>query len=269
MEQGLLIKGRALALTECQRIINDIVQMVTRVRSLGPEFGLQNLDYEMDQMIRSCRKLPPRPEEGDPYLGIFPVLHPLQGNKVDPNMVIRVLKVVPPSMRGSAAVAVPLLIEACSLYDVTILSQIAYILATAEHESNFKPQIERKADPVKNSKLRATQEKYWPSGFFGRGYVQITWRDNYEKMGTILDLPLVDNPDLALVPFNAARILVLGMRDGIFTGKMIKHYCHRKGYNFVGARRVINGSDRAADIALIASRYLSALEDLDRGGLSP
>lgn len=42
--------------------------------------------------------------------------------------------------------------------------------------------------------------------FRGRGLIQITGRDNYGRYGTLLDLDLIGNPDLAAQPGPAARI---------------------------------------------------------------
>ena len=41
----------------------------------------------------------------------------------------------------------------------------------------------------------------------GRGFVQLTGRDNYEKYGKMLDIPLADNPDSACAPEVAACLL--------------------------------------------------------------
>ncbi len=41
----------------------------------------------------------------------------------------------------------------------------------------------------------------------GRGYVQLTGRDNYKKYGEVLDIPLTDNPDSACAPEIAACLL--------------------------------------------------------------
>lgn len=40
----------------------------------------------------------------------------------------------------------------------------------------------------------------------GRGYMQITGRDGYEKVGAVADLNLVENPDLATPPQNALLV---------------------------------------------------------------
>lgn len=87
--------------------------------------------------------------------------------------------------------------------------------------------------------------------FRGRGFVQITGRDNYQKFSDKLSLPtLVINPDLALDFETAYEIAVVGMSEGLFTGKALKNY-FRTGPDPVGARWIINGQDAAEKIAEI------------------
>lgn len=122
-------------------------------------------------------------------------------------------------------------------------SKLAYILATAWHESRLKPIKEFRAAP--NTSLYSTQNNYWNTGFYGRGFVQLTWLANYQKMSNFLGVDLVNNPDLALNPKYAAQILVYGMYNGSFTGKKLSNYING-GYNdFYNARRIVNGLDRA------------------------
>ena len=81
-------------------------------------------------------------------------------------------------------------------------NQLAYILATAVGESRVTPIKEYRASP--GTALYNIQNKYWGSGYYGRGYVQLTWDYNYKKFGEILNIPLLKNPDLALDPTYAA-----------------------------------------------------------------
>lgn len=100
---------------------------------------------------------------------------------------------------------------------VTDHRQIAYILATAQHET-------RNFDAPEEDYGRAQARKLNYSGgeeYFGRGYIHLTHDHNYEKMDRKLGLGgmLAANPRLAADPDIAARILVVGMRDGSFTGE--------------------------------------------------
>lgn len=85
--------------------------------------------------------------------------------------------------------------------------QIAAAATVAVETGAFKPIQERRASASRQPALWATQERYWPSGFYGRGFIQLTWRGNYLDAGEALGIDLVGHPDLALEPVAAARIL--------------------------------------------------------------
>ncbi len=82
--------------------------------------------------------------------------------------------------------------------------------------------------------------------YYGRGYVQLTWRTNYEKFGTLLGIDLLNHPELALEPATAYKIMSTGMEQGLFTGKKLSDYDGTNGaFDYYNARRIINGLDRA------------------------
>src|SRR5436190_2323517 len=56
--------------------------------------------------------------------------------------------------------------------------------------------------------------------YYGRGYVQLTWQTNYQKIGEAIGQgnALVSQPELALSPPIAYHVISYGMRKGIFTG---------------------------------------------------
>lgn len=93
----------------------------------------------------------------------------------------------------------------------------------------------------------------------GRGDVQLTWEGNYEKLGNLLGLDLVNHPELALDPKVAADILFIGMADGLFTGVGLSRYFAAGVEDPVNARRIINGTDHANDIAAIYWNFKAAL----------
>lgn len=99
--------------------------------------------------------------------------------------------------------------------------------------------------------------------FHGRGYVMLTGRGLYTKAQAETGLPLVAQPDLALDPANAAQIMRGGMDGGWFTGKKFANYLPNVGPatfdQLTQARRIINGQDRATDIAGYAIQFQTAL----------
>jgi len=155
--------------------------------------------------------------------------------------------------------AVILLAHESQMNNVTDLNQFAYILATCYHECRFKsiPEIRAK----RGTKVWQMQEKYWYTGYYGRGFSQLTWRANYEKFEKRTALPLVANPDLVLKPEVGAEILVDGMVNGLFSGVKLSRYIQPgKPPDFLRARRVVNGNfqaDKVRNAALIFVRLLS------------
>ena len=143
----------------------------------------------------------------------------------------------------------------------------AYLLATAKHETadTMQPITEYggrkyfdKYDTGKLAKALGNTPEADGDGYRyrGRGYVQITGRANYSKAGDWLKLDLINNPDLALQPTIAAQILVRGCINGWFTGKKLSDYLPG---DYVNARRVVNGTDKADLIAGYARGFEAAL----------
>lgn len=93
----------------------------------------------------------------------------------------------------------------------------------------------------------------------GRGYVQLTGLDNYRRAGLKLNVPLVTNPDLALDPKVAGEIMIYGMMLGWFTGKKLNDYINTSKKDYINARRIINGRDKAVTIATYAEVFEYAL----------
>lgn len=142
----------------------------------------------------------------------------------------------------------------------------AYILATAWHETAFtmQPITERggksyfnKYDPeFKPAKARELGNTIRGDGykFRGRGYVQITGRSNYVRAGLHCGVDMTANPDLALRPDYAAKIIVKGMTEGWFTTRELADYD-----NYQDMRRIVNGTDKAKEIAAYAVKFEKAL----------
>ncbi|MDX1371595.1 MAG: hypothetical protein R3321_03955 [Nitrososphaeraceae archaeon] len=88
-----------------------------------------------------------------------------------------------------------------------------------------------------------------------RGFAHITWKDNYQKFEDIMGLPLVKHPNMVLDPDIAAFILVYGSMNGTFSGVSLPEYVAVRKRDYYNARRVINGLDKAQQIADIAEAW--------------
>ena len=133
--------------------------------------------------------------------------------------------------------------------------KLAYMLATTYHECAFRmvPITEYGSQSYLQSK------DYYP--YIGRGFVQLTWEDNYRKGGELVNEDLLSFPDMALQPDIAAIIMFDGMEDGWFTGVSLSDYFNNTVDDPYNARRVINGTDRAEEIAFYHQDFLQAITD--------
>lgn len=148
----------------------------------------------------------------------------------------------------------------CTKQGIGLKPQIAYVLATVDHETAHTFQPVREAyylgEPDAAEAYRR-KLRYYP--YYGRGYVQLTWQNNYATYGKLLGLNLVAKPDLALDPRTALFVLVHGFRTGAFTGRKLSDYVNNQGTDFINARRCINGTDAAQAIAASAQSFLTQL----------
>jgi putative chitinase len=107
----------------------------------------------------------------------------------------------------------------------------------------------------------------WHKVYDGRGDVQLTWQKNYahattelRRLGVIGDsIDLEREPALAMRPDIAAAILIHGMTEGWFTGHKFADYFNDHNTDWVRARKIINGLDKADTIANYARQFHGAL----------
>jgi putative chitinase len=160
--------------------------------------------------------------------------------------------------------------------DLTDTRHASYMLATVAWETarTFEPIDERGGDAYFNKRYGPQTRVGKRLGnmvagdgarYHGRGYVQLTGRANYERAGRQLDADLVGRPELAKDPGAAYRIMSEGMRAGWFTGKKLTDYIAGAKVDYRNARRIINGLDRADEIAELARDFEAAL----RAGYEP
>ncbi len=147
------------------------------------------------------------------------------------------------------------------------LRWLAYELATAWHET---AQTMQPIEEYGHGRSRAygTPAGPWHQVYDGRGDVQLTWETNYrhatqrlQQLGVLgADQDLEKQPELAMVPSVAGAVMMIGMREGWFTGKKLGDFLNNDQTDWVSARRIINGLDRAMLVASYAKEFYSALQ---------
>ena len=160
--------------------------------------------------------------------------------------------------------------------DVGDLRWGAYMLATVKHEcaDTWQPieefgkgQGEPYGDPVT---VTGGDGKTYVNTYYGRGYVQLTWQTNYQKMSQDLNLgdQLLIHPERALDPPISYYVMSFGMRSGSFTGVGLGDFINGSQSDYVNARQIVNGLDMADVIANYASTLESVLRQ-SSGGEGP
>lgn len=151
--------------------------------------------------------------------------------------------------------------------------ELAYLFATCYHETahTFLPIEEYGKGKGKKYGKAVNGKKY-----YGRGYVQLTWDFNYERATkelvkqcpTIVQsvqartgqrFDLLQYPEQAMETDVACAVLVLGSQQGWFTGKKLSDYINNNQCDYINARRIINGTDRAKLIATAAQAFKEIL----------
>lgn len=145
-------------------------------------------------------------------------------------------------------------------------AQKAYLLATCRHETagTFKPIQERGSDSYLSKYWTNTKLRKWLGNILdsdavkykGRGFVQITGRGHYKTASLAVGVDLITKPELACDWEIAYKIMIHFTTTGKFTGVKLSNYINAKETDFFNARRVINGTDKAALIEGYAKEYL-------------
>lgn len=170
---------------------------------------------------------------------------------------------------------ISLILEACRSYGITDRSHIAYVLASAHHESNMGKTMSENCggnhcDRYEKQPLKSQLgNKHKGDGrwFRGRGYVQLTGRKNYERYSLILGVDMggdgtgdIKYPRRALKPENAAKIVAHGMKHGTYNEvHKLADFGRDGSYDFKGARKIINKQLEVAKVESIAKKYRKAM----------
>lgn len=157
--------------------------------------------------------------------------------------------------------------------------QGAYILATTWHETattmlpiaeygkgkgrpygTWQRNIKGELYAYKNGNRNTVYlQSEYPHLYYGRGYVQLTWIFNYQLASEKLGHDFLNNPDDVMKPEYAIKVMLEGMKQGWFTGRRLSDYIHQSKKDYVNARRIINGTDKANLIAGYADTFEKAL----------
>lgn len=140
------------------------------------------------------------------------------------------------------------------------LQQFAYILATVYHETAFTMQPIKEMGGTKYLKAKP----YWP--YYGRGYVQLTWEQNYKKASEKLGYDFINKPNDVMLPRHAVKILFDGMEQGWFTNVKLSQKIdnvddpdEEEIKEYKSARTIVNGTDRDLQIAQYAIHFERSL----------
>lgn len=152
------------------------------------------------------------------------------------------------------------------------LRQLAYIFATPFGEVGEAMQPVREGFKATDAQARAyVKRRGYPYAkvvngnvYYGRGLVQLTWDRNYKTMGELVGLDLYNKPDLALDPEYSVAIMFTGMLRGTFTKKKLDDFFSGAKADWTGARKIINGMDRAGEFAGYAKQFFADLSEASK-----
>lgn len=197
-----------------------------------------NMTSFLDQAKRSIVK-PVQASEGN-----------VANNWVD-QITDAALSAVPEASKEGAKQNIPYIINALDEQGILTPNNLAYALATVQHETagTFKP-----IEEYGGRQQAITRGYGGGANYFGRGYIQLTHDYNYKDIGKKIGLgdELYKNPELALKPEIASKILASFMKDRGVTK-------YSDSGDFYNARRPVNGLDKADKIAGIAKSYASVI----------
>lgn len=176
------------------------------------------------------------------------------------------------------------LLSAWEKYGTGDRRHLAYVLATSFHETGRRMEPVREGFASTDAGARAAVQRLYAAGrirrnyalpaangnsYYGRGDVQLTHPENYrgplrDRVLEMFGVDIYAEPDACLRSDVSAFILIEGMTRGLtgrgdYTGKALEDYIGPRGVNFVAARRVVNGTDKAREIAAYAVAFDDAL----------
>ncbi|WP_197434244.1 glycoside hydrolase family 19 protein [Agrobacterium vitis] len=169
------------------------------------------------------------------------------------------------------------ILDAWQASTMTDLRWLAYMLATAFHETAQTMQPVRETRAASDKQAIAILDRSWAKGtmpwvksaywrigadgksWLGRGYVQLTHKSNYTTLGNAIGVDLVANPVLAMREDIALKVMFTGMSEGLFTRVKLDDFFQGNKTDWVNARRIINGTESAGVVAAYGKAFHTAL----------
>lgn len=151
------------------------------------------------------------------------------------------------------------------------LRWLGYMLATTFHETAQTMQ------PIEEYGEGAGHPYGVPDAetgqtYYGRGFVQLTWRDNYQRatdeLGLAGDDDLVWHAGQALNLVIAAKVMFIGMYQGWFRGSKLSDFFNETDNDAVGARDIING-DVSTIGPKVADYHFAFMDALEAARVTP
>ncbi len=151
---------------------------------------------------------------------------------------------------------------------------LAYILASIYHETGqmmvpvregFKKTDQAAREHVRNMFIRGIVKRDYAKpvngiSYFGRGRVQSTHFDNYRRLSRRFNKNFVNEPNLLLDSRIDAEVAVFGHVEGLWVPKFkLSDFIKGERCDYVGARRIVNGQDKASEIASFARTFERAV----------
>lgn len=159
--------------------------------------------------------------------------------------------------------------------NLTDLRWLAYILATVFHETAATMQPIEEFGKGKNKDYGKKLDVGRGPGkrvpytipdklYYGRGHTQNTWLTIYRRLTTAAkkqgyNWDFVNNPELLLTMEPSIWATFHSMLTGLYTGKSLSNYFNLKVEDWVNARRIINGLDKAILISNLSKKFYDAL----------
>ncbi len=164
-------------------------------------------------------------------------------------------------------------------------NELAYVYATTQWESRWYNFQEEWESSLADSEYDYFEGKYGSEtelgrllgntqvrdgyNYRGRGFIHLTGRANYQRVGDRLSIDLIGNPDLAYTRPHIAVIAVVAMSEGLLTGKKLSDFNLGNAYDFYGARDIINGNPETFEdgssvrsaLQAVASEYAKILSE--------